>query len=683
MTTPKATSSTQAGTASQAGNVAARVGGLPVIRRLKNLSIGSKLNIAFAILVLLTLVGAMVSYQASIQATTSINRTQEVRFPTTLVSSRAQRDLLRMLGDVRGYLALGESQYRDSYLQSRQAFEADLAELEQLSPNLNAENRARLLELRQTFEKWSALPDTLFELRDDQLEREPAYRILATDGLRTGAWVLLDIRSMIEAQAQRKPSTQNTELIEDMANFQSSFAAMLSGLRGYVTTRNRIFRQEYEVNLELNEFAWSRLKSKEALLIPTQQRLLSNIGQTREVFLKLPDQMFTALESERWREDLYLFTAEAVPLAEEMQQLLGQMVADQQVFLETDLNQGRQELETANRRILIGGVAAVLLGLAMAIIFRENIAGPVRRLTRVAEQIREGDLAAQAQVESGDEIGTLAETFNDMTGQLRRTLIQVRKEKKRADDLLDVVIPIGVELASEKDFNRLLESMLLEAKSFCRADAGILYLRTEEDRLEFVIVRNDTLNLTMGGASGNEVTYSQLLMPLPMYDQATGQPNHESLATHVALTGQSVNIADAAQMAEPSFADPRVFKGYQASSHLTIPLKNSQNHVIGVLQLINATDQESNQVIPFDQNLQRMMESFSSLAVAALEAYIREQQLKQEIKQLRIEIDEVKRQQQVAEITETDFFQELKAKAENIRRRGRRSKSGESDDAEV
>jgi 23S rRNA maturation mini-RNase III len=102
-----------------------------------------------------------------------------------------------------------------------------------------------------------------------------------------------------------------------------------------------------------------------------------------------------------------------------------------------------------------------------------------------------------------------------------------------------------------------------------------------------------------------------------------------------------------------------------------------------VLQLINATDQESNQVIPFDQNLQRMMESFSSLAVAALEAYIREQQLKQEIKQLRIEIDEVKRQQQVAEITETDFFQELKAKAENIRRRGRRSKSGESDDAEV
>ena len=63
-----------------------------------------------------------------------------------------------------------------------------------------------------------------------------------------------------------------------------------------------------------------------------------------------------------------------------------------------------------------------------------------------------------------------------MTRQLSETLTQVSKEKKRADDLLDVVIPIGVTLASETDFNRLLENMLLEAKSFCRSDAGTLYL---------------------------------------------------------------------------------------------------------------------------------------------------------------------------------------------------------------
>ncbi len=60
-----------------------------------------------------------------------------------------------------------------------------------------------------------------------------------------------------------------------------------------------------------------------------------------------------------------------------------------------------------------------------------------------------------------------------MTEKLRDTLTQVCKEKNRADSLLDslldVVIPIGVDLTTEKDFNRLLERRLLEAKAFCKA----------------------------------------------------------------------------------------------------------------------------------------------------------------------------------------------------------------------
>ena len=52
----------------------------------------------------------------------------------------------------------------------------------------------------------------------------------------------------------------------------------------------------------------------------------------------------------------------------------------------------------------------------------------------------------------------------------------------------------------------------------------------------------------------------------------------------------------------------------------------------------------------------------------AREVYAREQQLKQQLQQLHIEIDEAKRQQ-VKEIVDTDFFADLQAKAQNIRRR--------------
>jgi GAF domain-containing protein len=291
----------------------------------------------------------------------------------------------------------------------------------------------------------------------------------------------------------------------------------------------------------------------------------------------------------------------------------------------------------------------------------------------VAERIRGGDLEAQAVVESKDEIGILAGTFNSMTAKLRDTLNQVRREKRRADNLLEVVIPIGVELTTEKDFNHLLEKMLLEAKSFSHADAGVLYLH-EKQTLKPEIIRNDTLAIALGGTSGQKIKVA----PLPLSGRKAPAEAQKVVAVQAAASGDSINIPDLSQTTD--FFAPDVFNGqtdYRAKSFLRIPLKNNQGQVLGVLELINARNTQTGQVTAFDQNMQQMMESFSSLAVAALEAYIREQSLKQEIQQLRIEIDEVKRQQEVKEIVETDFFQDLQAKARLIRRRGRRSKRDE------
>jgi CHASE3 domain sensor protein len=658
---------------SRSSRIIAILESLPGAQFLKNLNIGVKLIIGFGVLVFIALLVAVFSYLGSTPATETINRTTDVRVPTALASANAQANLLRMRGDMRGYLALGESEYRTSYQQSEQAFAADLAELRKRANSLNPDNQRRLNQIEAAFEKWKALPDKLFELRDDQLEREPAYRLLATDGSIMAGNVLIDINTMIERQGQREASIQNLELVSDMAKFQGTFAAMFSALRGYVTTRNRIFRQEYEVNATLNQFAWERLLNREARLNDSQKTLLNNIKQNREAFLQLPETMFELLESERWREDLYLFSAEAVPLTEEMATLLSEMTIDQQVLLQTDLNRGRTGLLTANRQTLILGILALLAGLVLAFIFRESIAGPVGRLTGVAEQIRGGDLEATANVESRDEIGTLADTFNKMTGQLRQTLFQVRKEKKRADDLLNVVIPIGVELSSEKNFNRLLENMLVEAKSFCHANAGALYLR-EANNLKYVIIRNNAQKIALGGTTNNKIT----LPPLSMYNEQ-GQANTRNVAVQTALDGKTINVADTGKASDFDISGPELLQrngqgGQTITSMLSIPLKNSMNEILGVMQLIDAQDVETNRVVPFDNNIQQMMESFSSLAGAALEAYIRESSLRQEIQQLRIEIDEAKRQQQVSEIVDTDFFQDLQAKARQIRSRGGRGR---------
>lgn len=632
---------------------------IPQSGRIKNWRIGFKLTIGFGTLLLLTFLVIANSLVAGTEATDTINRTDQSRFPQALTSSEAEANLLRMQASVRGYLALGDLQYRRDYEGARLAFESNLRQLNVLAPGMEALNQHRLAELEQTFAEWVDLPDQLFTLRDDQLEREPAYKILATDGVLFGGNVLIEVRHLIDAQALRPPSSDNIALFKDMANFQGSFAAMLSGLRNYTTTQNRIFRQEYEANLVLNDIAWEQLLDKQSrnLLTEEQEETLETIRQNRDAFLALPeDKIFPILESDRYRADLYLFTTEAVPRANLMLDLLHDMRVDQQSFARTDLSSGRNELIRSRIAIVGGGLVAVVVGVALSSVLRANIVGPVERLTGVASKIQEGDLEVLARVESKDEIGTLAATFNNMTGRLRQSLIQVSNEKKRADDLLHVVIPIGVALSLEKDFNRLLETMLVEAMQFCRAQAGTVYLRTENEHLKCVTMRDNWTGLLFGGTTGRDIPYP----PIPLY--TAGQPNLAYYATRAVHSQQTINIFNDDNSDQDAFWLTE--SNRQVNSYLTIPLKN-----VGVLQLLDAVEPDSGRVIPFDLNLQHSMESYSSLAVAALEAYIREQALRQEIRQLRIEIDEAKQRKQVDEIISSDFFSELQAKAQEIRQR--------------
>ena len=112
--------------------------------------------------------------------------------------------------------------------------------------------------------------------------------------------------------------------------------------------------------------------------------------------------------------------------------------------------------------------------------------------------------------------------------------------QRLSHDLQEVILPLGISLSTEKDSNRMLERILLEAKSLCGADAGTLYVRTKDERLQFSIMLTDSLGIALGGTTGKPIPFE----PLRLFDPATSAPNHRNIATHVALTGQSVNISD-------------------------------------------------------------------------------------------------------------------------------------------
>jgi len=184
---------------------------------------------------------------------------------------------------------------------------------------------------------------------------------------------------------------------------------------------------------------------------------------------------------------------------------------------------------------------------------------------------------------------------------------------------LEQLNEIGASLSAERDINRLLESILLAAKAITRADGGTLYLLTEEDgtkRLKFEIMRTQSLNIAMGGTTGTPIPF----YPIHLYGK-DGAPNNQMVAAFAALTGQTVNIADAYTVEGFDFNGTRNFDkktGYHSKSFLTVPMKNHENEIIGVLQLINSQDPVSGEVVAFSDSDQRLAESLASQAAIAL-----------------------------------------------------------------
>jgi len=184
-------------------------------------------------------------------------------------------------------------------------------------------------------------------------------------------------------------------------------------------------------------------------------------------------------------------------------------------------------------------------------------------------------------------------------------------------DRFDQLNSVGAALSKEHHLPRLLEQILIAAQDLTCADGGTVYLLDElQHALTFEIMRTNSMGIAMGGTTGKAINFAPLSLIKP-----DGQPNNALVATHTALNDKTVTVADAYFEQGFDFSGTREFDkatGYRSQSFLTVPLKNHESTIIGVLQLINAKDPKTGQTIPFSTTNQRLAESLASQASVAL-----------------------------------------------------------------
>lgn len=175
---------------------------------------------------------------------------------------------------------------------------------------------------------------------------------------------------------------------------------------------------------------------------------------------------------------------------------------------------------------------------------------------------------------------------------------------------------IGVALSGEKNIERLLEMILDEACKFTNADGGTLYITSDdESELLFAVIKNESLGVLMGG-TGGKITW-----PAVKLKKEDGSPNYSNVSAYVAISGEAVNITDVYDADGFNFEGTKKYdqdNGYRSQSMLVVSMRNHENDIIGVLQLLNAQDQETGAVVNFSLESQEMTLSLASQAAVAL-----------------------------------------------------------------
>jgi HD-GYP domain-containing protein (c-di-GMP phosphodiesterase class II) len=167
---------------------------------------------------------------------------------------------------------------------------------------------------------------------------------------------------------------------------------------------------------------------------------------------------------------------------------------------------------------------------------------------------------------------------------------------------------IGRALSGEHNLNTLLEKICDEVRKFTYADACTLYI-ANENQLHIRIFQNHTMGIRLGGKTGEEIN----MPPVPLVES--------NVSAYVAIKGVSVNIPDVYDTDLFDFTGPKKFDretGYHSTSMLVCPMRNHENDIIGVLQLVNALNPDTGEIIPFSPDYVSLTESLASQAAVSI-----------------------------------------------------------------
>jgi len=392
----------------------------------KDMTIGKKVGFGFGFMTLILMGVVLLTIQKVRTMETITKRVVELRTPTAHASLMMLNGINHSLASLRGWIILGDQKFQtERSIAWEEQINPSLNQMHGLAPNwTDPENKTRLKSIEKEITNFKAVQKKIEDIAQTS-ENSPAQKILFTQAEPLEKSIVVTISEMIRTGMKDNKNSKDKQLIEALGNIETTTSLALERADEFLLSGNPEFKKESLDNWKKNIAYMSVLKKYKNNFNKEQIKNFESLQVKLNQFGPLLEQIIRIRSGAEWNLANHWVKTDAAPVAFRIKELLQEMTSVQEELLESDVAEISRKTHFLVVLLVALFFSAALISSALGANITSSISKPILDVCNLADEIAHGNQTKKRlPVFSGNELGTLSQSFNQLLDRLQEEKLE-------------------------------------------------------------------------------------------------------------------------------------------------------------------------------------------------------------------------------------------------------------------
>ena len=392
----------------------------------KDMTIGKKVGFGFWFMTLILMGVVLLTIQKVRTMETITKRVVELRTPTAHASLMMLNGINHSLASLRGWIILGDQKFQtERSIAWEEQINPSLNQMHGLAPNwTDPENKTRLKSIEKEITNFKAVQKKIEDIAQTS-ENSPAQKILFTQAEPLEKSIVVTISEMIRTGMKDNKNSKDKQLIEALGNIETTTSLALERADEFLLSGNPEFKKESLDNWKKNIAYMSVLKKYKNNFNKAQIKNFESLQVKLNQFGPLLEQIIRIRSGAEWNLANHWVKTDAAPVAFRIKELLQEMTSVQEELLESDVAEISRKTHFLVVLLVALFFSAALISSALGANITSSISKPILDVCNLADEIAHGNQTKKRlPVFSGNELGTLSQSFNQLLDRLQEEKLE-------------------------------------------------------------------------------------------------------------------------------------------------------------------------------------------------------------------------------------------------------------------